>query len=204
MTIRNAETMGDYNSTWQIAGYAGQGNVEELIGTLRGRVAIVAGSGHDVMNELKIVGPEDVIFAVNDIGMFLPRVDHWISLHGGHLNAWKAVRWLQQRDREFTKYHSVDQFGNIDYVWEQLTPCFALSGYFAMQIAYIMGADQIILCGCPGDASRRFTDIFPKTNHAYEGEGVKHQLIHEMKRLPEFKEKVRSTSGWTKEFFGGL
>ena len=219
MTIRNAASMGTFNSTWQIAGYAGQGNVHELLGSLKGRVAIVVGSGKTVFKELtrlnessysKIKWIEQgnaVIFAVNDVGMFLPRVDHWVSLHGANLAAWKRVRWLHPHPDEFTKYHSVDAYQDIDYVWANLTPVFALSGYFAAQIAYIMGAERIILCGCPGDGTPRFYDLYSRKKEGmsfYDSDGVRQQLEHEMKRLPEFKAKVCSMSGWTREFFGGL
>jgi hypothetical protein len=201
--------MGVVGSTWQVNGYAGQGNVHDLIGTLKGRVALVVGSGDGVFEELHALSHlSTTIFAVNDIGMFLPHVDHWVSLHGANLNAWKQVRWLHPRERELTKYHSIEQYAFTDYTWANLTPCFALSGYFAMQIAYIMGADQIILCGCPGDGTRRFFDIPGGRREAgqfsYGEKGVKEQVIHEMNRLPDFAKCVRSMSGWTREFFGSL
>ena len=206
MTTRNAATMGSYGATWAHNGYAGCGNVQELVGTLKGRVALVIGSGDGVFNDIKNaqskIGKLAVVFAVNDIGMFLPVVDHWVSLHGQNLGAWKNVRWLHPREREYTKYHSVDSYPYIDYVWQELTPVFSLSGYFAMQIASIMDAEQIILCGCPGDATRRFFDL--DSHFSYDKEGVRAQVEHEMARLPEFKAKVRSMSGWTRDYFGGL
>lgn len=220
MTTRNAASMGVVGSTWQTSGYAGQGNVGDLIGTLKGRVAIVVGSGEGVFKELDLLKgsafftypcglPEDcVIFAVNDIGMFLPKVDHWVSLHGANLGAWKHVRWMHPRENEYTKYHCDTSYACIDYVWDKLTPTFALSGYFAMQLAYIMGADRIILCGCPGDSTRRFFDMPGRRREAgkfsYDEQGVKDQVVKEMERLPYFKARVRSMSGWTREFFGGL
>lgn len=208
MTTRNAASMGSYGATWEFNGYAGQGNVGELIGTLKGRVALVAGSGEGVFVEMRtaisMLHEPPVIFACNDVGMFLPHVDHYVSLHAQNLGAWKQVRWLHPRERDNTKYHSVESYPYLDYVWQQLTPCFALSGYFAMQIAYIMDADRIILCGCPGDATRRFCDLFPRKDFTYAADGVRIQLEHEMKRLPDFKKRVCSMSGWTEEYFGGL
>ena len=118
------------------------------------------------------------------------------------------MRWLHPHEKEYTKYHSTDAWSFADYYWSNLTPCFALSGYFAMQIAYIMGADKIILCGCPGDTTRRFFDIPGQRREAgdpgYDREGVTAQLLHEMERLPDFKSKVRSMSGWTKFYFGSV
>jgi len=213
VTNINAASMGTYGSTWEAAGYCGRGSVESLINTLQGRPAVVCGSGDTVFYELADVLkkiPDAVIFGVNDTGMFLPRMDHWVSLHSSNLGTWKAVRWLHGRPREDVKYHSIEDRAFIDYSWQNLTPLFALSGYFAMQIAYIMGASPIILCGCPGERGARFFEASARADFGYgAGAGgsdnaVRTQIITEMKRLPEFKDRVRSMSGWTQTYFGGL
>lgn len=211
MTIRNAASMGTFGSTWEHGGYSGKGNVAPLLGSLSGRGAIICGNGEGVFEELRdaltlIVDP--VIFGVNDVGMYLPKMDHWVSLHPDNLAVWRSVRWLTPQSKDNLMLHSVDPRAFIDYTWEGLTPLFALSGYFAMQIAYLMGAEQIILCGCPGSKSRRFFDMEPKKNFSYgdgttaSDEGVREQLEREMNRLPEFKAKVRSMWGWTRAYFG--
>jgi hypothetical protein len=89
-----------------------------------------------------------------------------------------------------------------------------LSGYLAMQIAWVMGADRIVLCGCPGTQTKRFFEAslgreHANTNFGYGGgsgsgdEGVRQQVEREMRRLPDFKAAVRSLSGWTKTYFTG-
>lgn len=216
MTVINAESMGTYGSAWQTGGYSGPASVAPLIGSLDGREVIVVGSADTVFEELdhaQNLYPEAAIFAVNDIGMFLPKIDHWFSLHGDKLGAWKSVRWLESHDYEDTKYHSTGKFPYINYNWEGLCPLFALSGYFAMQCAYIMGAPLIILAGCHGSPARRFFDTiraFKGRDFGYGGgahgsdAGIKDQVIKEMARVPEFYRKVRSTGGWTKEYFGTI
>lgn len=215
MTVRNAESMGTFGSTWEHGGYSGKGNVAPLLGSLSGRGAIVCGNGVGVFDELKdaierINDPDPVIFGCNDVGMYLPKMDHWVSLHPDNLAVWRSVRWLGPKSKEDLKLHSVDPRGFVDYTWEGLTPSFALSGYFAMQIAYLMGAEQIILCGCPGSAVNRFFEAEPRKTFSYGGgttdadDGVREQLEREMDRLPEFKAKVRSMWGWTQGFFGPL
>jgi hypothetical protein len=98
----------------------------------------------------------------------------------------------------------------VDYVWDRLSPQMALSGYFAMQMAWIMGAERIVLCGCPGEQTRRFFESTPREDFGYGGhdshgdQGIRQQVEIEMKRLPEFKQAVRSMSGWTQSFFGGM
>ncbi len=213
MGIYNTPGMGTFGSTWQAAGYSGAGNVEDLINSLRGRPAVVCGNAKGVFQEADIAIRylhDPVIFGVNDAGMYLPKLDHWVSLHQDNLPAWKAVRWLQVHAEEKAVYHSASPGEAVDRVWEGLNPVFALSGYFAMQLAYLMGAGLIVLCGCPGSPMPRFFEAGPRDGFGYGGgtenadEGIRTQLLNEMKRVPDLREKVRSTSGWTRDYFGGL
>lgn len=210
----NAASMGSYGSEWQHKGYSGSGNVAGLLDSLRGRSAIVAGGAQGVFEEVAAVERKlesPVIFAANDAGMYLPRLDHWVSLHADNLGPWKQVRWLHPGPSEQAKYHSCDKRPFIDYVWEGLCPVFCLSGYFAMQIAYLMGCERIVLCGCPGTPAPRFFEAGVRADGFGYGsgdrgadDGIRQQIEKEMGRTPDFKERVRSTSGWTREFFGGV
>jgi hypothetical protein len=202
MSNFNTPAMGTYGSTWQAHGYSGNGNVADLVDRHLNRPAIVCGGSYQVfmdLEEAKMFVDNPLIIAVNDVGMYLPKVDHWISGHGANLYAWRAVRWLHCEPAD-TKYHTYD-FDKVDgwYLWDGLNPMFALSGYFAMQIAWIMGCAPIILAGCPGNKERRF---FESTAQDAHGEvNISKQVIYEMNRLPEFKAVVRSMSGWTRSFF---
>lgn len=213
MTTRNAASMPASASEWETRGYHGCGNVQELIGSIAGRNAIVCGNGAGVFEEFEAARAaldNPVVFGVNDCAMYLEPLHHFVSAHTDNLGAWKAVRWLNCKSIEVTKYHGVDYRPNVDYVWDRLTPQFALSGYMAMQIAWIMGADRIVLCGCPGDQVPRFFEARARADFGYGNgpangdQGIRQQLEHEMKRLPAFRAAVRSMSGWTREFFGSL
>ena len=208
----NAASMGNYGSTWQVRGYAGQGNVHPLLGTLTGRVVAVCGNAWTVFEDLEAVRAKYsdlVVFGVNDVGMYLDQLDHWATLHYANLLAWKSVRWLSGRGAWDTTVHSVQEAAGVHYVWANITPMFALSGYFAAQIAYVMGADKIFLCGCPGSAARRFFEATPKPE-GYGGDvavsdiNLRKQFIDEMERVPDFAERMRSVSGWTRSYLGGL
>lgn len=211
MTIYNAATMGTYGSEWQHKGYCGRGPVAALLDCHLGRPALVCGSGEGVFEQVREASArlsDPVIFAANDVGMYLPNLNHWVSLHTDNLGAWKAVRWLTARGKEVTQYHGVGSRPFLDHDWEGLTPLFCLSGYFAMQLAWLMGCAPIVLCGCPGDSTRRFFDLQARQEFGYGGltsgadGGVRQQIEKEMRRLPEFKAVVRSMSGWTQTFFG--
>lgn len=204
--------MGTYGSTWQARGYCGGGNVESLIGTEQNRPAVVCGNAQGVFEDYDRIMSKfptyPVVFAVNDVGMYLPRVDHWVSLHGHKFDGWSTVR--RQTGRDTPKTHSIDEKFGLDYHWAFLNPLFALSGYFAMQIAWIMACSPIVLIGCPGNPQRRFFDAQIRTDFGYGGgeqsqdRVVREQLISEMNRVPVFKRAVRSQRGWTREFFGCL
>lgn len=211
MTIYNAVTMGSYGSEWQHKGYCGRGPVADLLDCHQGRPALVVGSGEGVFEQVREASArlsDPVVLAANDVGMYLPKLDHWVSLHADNLGTWKTVRWLHAREKEQTVYHGVDARPFIDVNWEGLTPLFCLSGYFAMQLAWLMGCAPIVLCGCPGDTTRRFFDLDARQDFGYGGavsgsdHGVREQIEQEMRRLPELKATVRSMSGWTKTFFG--
>jgi len=203
-----------HGSTWTYGWYHGAGNVAGLLGIYAGNPAIVAGAAEGVFLEVldarAKLGIEAVVFAANDVGMYLDRLDHWVSLHADHLMPWKQARWLHHKGPEDVRFHAPQMRDGIDYVWDGLTPMFALSGYFAMQIAYLMGCEPIMLCGCPGDRTRRFFEADSRRDFGYgnhpEGRdtGCREQLEQAMKQQPDFKAKVRSMNGWTKAFFGGL
>jgi len=211
MTIRNAATMGSYGAAWEYQGYFGSGNVEGLLGSIQGRTALICGNAAGVFEEYdRVITDDMVVFGCNDAGMYIPRVDHMVSLHSPELQIWcQSRKRSSERRMKDMKSHTIRDTPEIDYHWDGLTPVFSLSGYFAMQIAYLMGVARIILCGCPGSYVPRFFETKPRKDNFGYGTGTKHsdsgvmtQLTNEMARFPEFKAKVRSMSGWTREFFG--
>lgn len=194
---------------WNAKGYCGGGNVAGLIDSLRGRAAVVAGSGQGVFNEVLRARThlgQPVVFAANDVAVLLPHVDHMVSLHSPKLDHWVALRSDETSkgygNRDFA-VHDGGLYGLRPWhQWCGLTPTMALSGYFAMQIAYLMGCAPIVLCGCPGDMTPCFwqgeqgSDTYARVSQT--------QIIEEMGYKPDFKKVVRSMSGWTREFFGAL
>lgn len=182
-----------------------------LLDTAVGRPAVVCGGGLHVMEELGTslqLLKDPIIFAANDVGMFLPQLHHWVSLHSDNLPAWKSVRWLNAKPTD-PAIHGDMKKPWIDHAWEFLTPLFAVSGYYAMQIAWLMGCSPIVLCGIPGERQRRFFDVdftLQRTDYGdgADSNGVREQLTKEMERIPSFKATVRSMGGWTRGYFGGL
>ena len=219
MTVHVTPGYAQYVKTWDHLGYCGSGHVEELFGTLRGQTAVVCGSADTLFDdftkcmEMMKDGTDVVVFGANEAGAYLPDIDHFVSLHDDKIPLWRQIRWgLGYINRvvyhSYTRQNLTKDFP-LDYVWENISPCFALSGYFAMQIAYLMEASRIILCGCTGDNTKRFFDLksrgfgYGGNINSQNDKGIVTQLINEMNRLPDFKAKVASMSGKTADYFGG-
>ena len=205
MTVRNAETMPAGLSEWQARGYHGAGGYG-YVNAIAGRPAIICGNAAGVFEQARRASaelPDAVVFGVNDAGMYLPVLDHWVSLHQDKAFIWSLMRSITINTNRPYTFHSVDARQGVTAVWDKLTPCFALSGYFAMQLAWIMGASPIILCGCPGEPAPRFFEAEPRQDFTYADKGIQQQLIKEMSRVPGFKDAVRSMSGgFTESYFG--
>ncbi len=192
---------------WEAKGYCGAGNVADLIDSQQGRPAIIAGNGRHVFEEVLRVSDSSeyrdaLSFAANDVGVYLPRVDYMVSMHSLKLEHWAALRQARSnttKPRDF-EIHDGGIFGERPwYQWKDLTPLMGLSGYFAMQIAYLMGCEPIMLCGCPGDATPRFWEL-ECNNPGYVSS--QRDLKAQLDARPKFKSSVRSMSGWTREYFG--
>jgi len=195
---------------WECKGYIGEGNVAGLLGSLSGRPAIVAGSGKGVFEEVQRATRllhEPVVFAVNDVGVLLPHIDHFVSHHTPRLALWVSIR----RDPTGGSYgntnfnvHDSGTYGPTDwYQWKGLTPVMSLSGLFAAQIAYLMGCSFIVFAGCQCDDTPRFWETEYKTSNVGYMKTQK-TFQQELYFKPEFKRALRSMSGWTKEFLGGI
>jgi len=202
---------------WNTHGYSGPDSTRGLIDSLVGQTVAIAGNAEGVFEEIEQVSSacEDwpVWFAVNDVGARMQWLDHWVSLHGEKFPDWTGRRLKLGLPPEF-KTHSMFPTDPklIDYDWTGWNPInFGLSGMWAVQLAHVMGAERIILCGCPGDDRPRWDGTRnEKANFAY-GSGTTHseqilnnELAREFKRVPGFKEKIRAMSGRNREIFGSI
>jgi hypothetical protein len=192
---------------WDFAGYQGEG-CGDLIGELRGQPAIIAGNAKGVFEEVQTAYAamgRPVIFAANDVGVYLPWVDHMVSLHTPKLDHWVELR----RDATSKGYgnksfrvHDGGLYGEREWhQWTGLTPMMALSGLFAAQIAWLMGCAPIVLAGCPTDETACFWQPNETVNGGYPK--VQSQFKTEVNRNAQFRKALRSMSGWSKEFLNG-
>lgn len=201
-------------------GYSVSGPCRELLGSLTGWHALIVGNAEGCVKQAEAVrqgyalsfgAPPLMVFAVNDAATIMPRIDFMVSLHADKMPEWTKKRFEHfKRHTEFKTHTSFTALAQADFIWRIEPATFSLSGLFAAQIAYLMGCERIILCGCPGDGTKRWMDDAPRTDYQYgsgESAGDKRdrlQLVNEMNRVPEMKKRIRSMSGFTKEFFGGI
>lgn len=192
---------------WEYGGYTGEG-CEALLGELRGQPAIVAGNAKGVFEEVSAAESRvgrSVIYAANDVGVYLSRVDHLVSLHSPKLDCWVGLR----RDATSKGYgnkdfrvHDGGLYGEREWhQWSGLNVTMALSGLFACQVAWLMGCAPIVLCGCPTDSTPCFWQPANTVNGGYAK--VQSQFKAELERNPPFKAAVKSMSGWTRGYLGG-
>lgn len=189
---------------WDYRGYRGPGD-PALLATKEGKAAIVIGTAGCVWEDLARVEhlrEAADIFAVKEIGAFLPWiVHHWVTLHPKelpHLMALRLVRHYGMDIKPVT--HSNKPHSAVDHAWE-MANYGANSGFYAAEVALVMGYDRIILAGCPADNTPHFYDPPWRKTTAGDSHVLKAWRL-EIMRNGEIRSRVRSLSGWTRDLLG--
>lgn len=117
---------------------------------------LIASTGWNLKEDME-KAPSIQVMAVNHAGIFLPRVDHWVTTHPEYLEAWKAARvaHLHALDLPKTMYitHS---HRDADVCWDIDGKIGRTSGLIAVVVALHLGYDPIILAGMPADNGGHF------------------------------------------------
>ena len=179
--------------------------------------ALIIGGGACVWDDLDALeamvgrwrGP---VFAVNDAACrrdvngrcWTRKIDHFCTLH-----AEKVARWKQERRKlvlslgrstewDYFETWSCTKRTPVDHHFSGNTK--GSSGLYAVSVAFHLGHPRVVLCGVPMDnrrnafrdetewkAYRRYTDAW---------------VDRARNARPEFVDRIRSMSGWTREKFG--
>lgn len=110
--------------------------------------AIVIGSGRSVWDDLRAIGPIGAsIFAVNDMIVLAPHVDHAVSHHPEKLGHWVALRGKS------VQAHSSKPGPGIGRAWPEFArgPS-GSSSLLATRVALALGYEAVIVAGVPLDA----------------------------------------------------
>lgn len=145
------------------------------------------------------------VIAINGVGCDLPfRIDHWVSFHAELFPMWMQNRrdngypfaypdgyqlWTSARGRHMTEWEKHYKIRMVDCNGGS-------SGMVAVLVALEIGAPKIVLAGVPLENEYGHYD-----KPGWWDEAHLHRVAWE-KLAPEVKARIRSLSGWTKEFFG--
>ena len=208
--------------------------VHGLLGSCRERSLVIAGNGRTVWNDLKHSGtypygmggllprigyvpetyqPPDLM-AVNDIGMYLPHLEHWVSFHDDTLVLQNELRYRMWPQASQPMLHSnggghlvrkdrravIEPVVPIHY-WRFQFQSLLCSGVLAICVGLSLGYSKIVLAGVPADNDGAF--YHPPHERSAHGNTESHGAWQEfLQDVPEAKEKVRSLSGFTRQWFG--
>ena len=149
-----------------------------------------------------------LVVAANDVGVHWKRdLDAWTSLHPDRLTRVdvrhpKRWSWLDQREQAGGNTPELwarkNRFGVANQVQDRFKG--GSSGLLAVEVALEMGAERVVLCGCPMTVSPHFNESIVhgplawKSADSHFRTWLRHRVILEP--------HVRSMSGRTKDTFG--
>lgn len=173
------------------------------------KTALVLGSGACLEEDVEEYdGPVDGVVACNDAGAWWPgQLDAWVTLHPHFF--YRAQSWATQREAKgYPKAKLMVAHEQppaafcppLDLLTANKFPGMrnpGTSGMFAAKVALCdLGFNRVVLCGVPLDPRPHFFDDKPWT----EAENYKQSW----RDIPlEFRQRMRSMSGWTRELLGG-
>jgi hypothetical protein len=168
--------------------------VMQLMG---GRALILGGAkclDEDLAALEAMVGPwRGVTLAVNRAALRYPdRTDHWVCMHADEIPA-SLAQWPARLPRPLIWTREGQPYAqNADLVaphWK------GTSGLLAVSVAFVLGAEKIVLCGVPMDSQPHFDDAEPWHACATFWRDW-------TAKLREMRGRVTSMSGRTEEWLG--
>jgi hypothetical protein len=197
---------------WHYRGIRGKGAEPDLLGAYEGKSLIVIGTAPCVYHDLALITGTHDRMATSTIGLQLDNLTHWAELHTEIIPHFAHIRKVSsyfsdrpfihahhfQRERDASK-EMCDRY--IDVYWH----CYPLtcgSGLFGVEIGIAMGYEQIICAGMPLDDTGSVAGKHTKYRFTSDYVREQHEAWESFAEIPEFKKRVRSVSGFTKELFG--
>jgi hypothetical protein len=165
--------------------------------------AVVVGSGRCVWDDLRALrGRTLTSFAVNDMVVYAPDVQHAVSHHQVKLPHWVALRTRRPdrkgRERNLTVHASAPGPG-IDRAWPQFRAG-GSSTLLAVRIALALGHEAVFVAGVPLDAGG-YVWADPEETTAYDF--ARYRKAWEDARADLVARGVRGVSGYLRVLLGG-
>jgi len=164
-----------------------------------GRTALVIGGAHCVHEDIKAaeaLGKFDLVVAVNDIGtVYGGKIDAWCSMHPQKLQRWAKMR----EDAGFEPSRTLWTAEHLDAApnFSRVINPGGGSAALATEVALSLGAQKVVLAGCPLESSPHFFDDVP-----WSPREVEHYRRPWLRHKRDWGSVVRSMSGWTREVYG--
>lgn len=200
-------------STTVLNGIEILGDAPPVAGNFPGR-CLVIGSGAGLWDDVRALYRQDSesrydYCGVNFGGHFWPfPLKHLVSLHSNYLQYWLPFR-LKTFSQGWIHTHAAKPEPQVETVWNFVRPA-AMSGLFACKAMLACGYEEIVLVGNPMDDSGHFYD--PPENFLCPGETASFERMRyhhrdnmiewEQAAIEEFKGRVTSMSGHTREILG--
>lgn len=155
----------------------------------------------DDIERARGVYPDAPVIAVNGAARLIP-ANFLVSMHPVRFTG-RGFRWIARQQKfgtDFTVHAPLYEpdMPWVDYWWPDARGGGG-SAWAARKVAWLMGFDPVVLCGCPLIAG-------PYIDHRLYGmmtrENVVDDLCNGILAEPEWHEGVTSMSGWTRELFG--
>lgn len=161
-----------------------------------GGPCIVAGNAFCLHEDLERA-PRVPVIAVNGAA----REVRAFALYSQHPERFVSLRWIDRQRRGFGDgftVHASEPMAHVDYCWRAVRKGGG-SAWGARKLAWCMGFDPVILCGCPLEAGNY-------ANHAPGQLMTKQKVIEELREQiaaeTEWHEGACSMSGWTRDLLG--
>lgn len=155
----------------------------------------------DIASARSLCSP-DIVVAVNDIGVDYPdRIDHWVSYHADFLSRWARARTA--KGLPDVQHYWTGKGGPTRAAPKDIRTVNAIGGSSGMLAAFAalkVNATKVILCGVPIDA--KMAHYHKHKRGAAWTEALKYQKHWKAAAKDEFRDRVRSMSGWTAELLG--
>lgn len=167
-------------------------------------IAVILGGadnlGSDLAAALKLFTP-DIVIATNHAGKdYEGHVDHWVTMHPEKMMAWVTERHKAKRPAAGQLWKPQERHNPNGLDFRNVPSWGGGSGLLAVTVAVRALKVRAVLCGVPMQAALSHYDDKKKQPWRECPVYIKSWMIP--KRHAEYKDYIRSMSGWTREFLG--
>lgn len=194
---------------WESNGIRGRGALPGCAGVQKG-LAVVMATGRCVWDDLlyrfSVEANRASVIAVNNMILhWKARVHHGVSMHPEEPGLWRALRPYYQCEESHVhthgyRRHEKAELKECDYIWDIPRAKGGTSSLLAVYVGLALGFNRIVLAGVPLDQSGHFYDPASEKIQVFGSDFLKTEWMKSINE--DFKGRVRSLSGRTKEWMG--